>query len=859
MIDKLLYAALVVLAAFTSNVLAASWTVNVGEEAGLPVLTKGGAAAFSTSYAFWANNWKWAGQQTTFKVTAPFDYSVLGKNQTLNFDLASRIKKTASKQLAWTFDLDVHSAMPDAIGGGMVFKFDLDKFGRELGEPERLPKNQGWAWGRPGGSRVEMRFEPPLAVVFFERGRKDEIRAYFYKDGIPAGRRHYMATLTVSRDMAIGPTTSERFDPIDLAAWTPDILDWKTSPVDLSFLNAPEKPAGKRGFLKAIKGKLVFEDGTTARFWGTNLTAYTLFGTSKENAKQQARRLSELGFNLVRIHHHDSPWVNPNIFGAQNVPNTQHLDSAMLDKLDWWIKCLKDEGIYVWLDLHVERAIKKADRIEGFDEISKGQSAAIIKGYNYVNPSIQQAMQRFNEAYVNHSNPYTGTRYKDEPAIAAMLITNENDITHHFGNSLLPDKKVPKHNAIYMRQAEAFAATNGLSKDKTWRSWEHGPSKLFLNDLEQRFNAEMIAHLRAQGVKIPIATTNTWGANPISSLPALTTGNIIDAHSYGGIGELEKNPLYTSNLTHWIAAAQLADRPLSVTEWNVSPFPAPDRHTIPLYVAASASLQGWDALMQYAYSQVPLNTQDTPSNWHAYHDPSLISTLPAAALLYRQGHVQEALNTYVFAPSKEQLFYQNLSPASSVALRTAPEISRLVIALPQTKELPWLEKTAIPDGAKRITDSNQSLISGEASEAISDTGELRRNWEQGVYTISTPRTQAAMGWLGGRIISLPNFDLTATTRNATVVVQSLDEKPIATSSRLMISLGARSVLARSNQLPFYSEPVEGELSIAAAKGLKAYKKLAANGELHQIAAPYRDGRYVIKLDRTLQTYWLFLR
>lgn len=859
MIDRLLYAALMVLAALSPNVMAASWTVSVGEEAGLPVLTKGGATAFSSNYAFWADNWKWADQRTDFKVIAPFDYSVLGKNQLLNFDLSSRIRKPSNKQLVWTFDFDAHATVPDAIGGGIVFKFDLGSFGREMGDPELLPNNQGWSWGRHGKDRIEMRFDPPLASVFFERGRKEEIRAIFYKGRVSAGPLHHTAVLSLSGDMQIGPTVSERFGPVDLADWQTDIIDWKTSPVDLSFLNDQEKPAGKRGFLKAVKDKLVFEDGTTARFWGTNLTAYALYGTSKESVKQQARRLSELGFNLVRLHHHDSPWVNPNIFGDQKGPDTQSLSSAMLDKLDWWIKCLKDEGIYVWLDLHVQRSLKSGDQIEGFVEIRKGQAAADLKGYSYVNTSIQKAMQRFNEAYVNHRNNYTGLRYKDEPAIAAMLITNENDVTHHFGNSLLPDKKVPKHNAIYMRQAEAFAATNGLPKDKTWRSWEHGPSKLFLNDLEQRFNVEMIAYLRAQGVKAPIVTTNTWGANPLSSLPALTTGNIIDAHSYGGIGELEKNPLYASNLTHWIAAAQIADRPLSVTEWNVSPFPAPDRHTIPLYVAASANLQGWDALMQYAYSQAPLNTQSMPSNWHAYHDPSLISTLPAAALLYRQGHVQEALNTYVFAPSKDQLFYQSLSPASSVALRTAPEISKLVIALPQTKELPWLEKTVIPDGAKRITDPNQSLISGEASEAISDTGELRRNWEQGIYTINTPRTQAAMGWLGGQKISLPNFELTAITRNATVVVQSLDEKPIATSSRLMISLGARSVLARSNQLPFYSEPVEGELSIAAVKGLKAYKKLAASGELRQIAAPYRDGRYVIKLDRTLQTYWLFLR
>src|SRR5262249_14546811 len=150
---------------------------------------------------------------------------------------------------------------------------------------------------------------------------------------------------------------------------------------------------------------LVFDDGTPVRFWGTNLAAYALFGTDRENVKLQARRLSKLGFNLVRFHHHDSPWVNPNIFGDAKSLDTQHLSPAMFDKLDWWIKCLKDEGIYVWFDLEVGRNLKAGDGIDHFNEISRGKPAADLKGFNYVNDSIEQAMQRFNEAYLSHLNP----------------------------------------------------------------------------------------------------------------------------------------------------------------------------------------------------------------------------------------------------------------------------------------------------------------------------------------------------------------------------------------------------------------------------------------------------------------------
>lgn len=838
---------------------ATPWTVSADQRNGLPALTVGGNSVLSADYVFWGKNWSWAGLSTEFKVTAPFEYAITGKNQVLNFALAARAKKASSRQLVWEFDLDAASTTQEAIGGGISFKLNLPVFGSQLGEPELLPDNRGWVWGRAGGNRLEMRFDPPMASVYFERGQKNEIRTFFYKGEVPQGQRRHVATLNVSGDLTIGPSSTERFGLDDATAWPASILDWQTAPVDLSFLNAAEKPAGKRGFLKAVQDTLVFDDGTPARFWGTNLTAYTLFGTiRREDVRLQARRLSQLGFNLVRLHHHDSPWVNPNVFGDKS-PDTKTVSDAMLERLDWWIKCLKDEGIYIWLDLHVQRHFKSGDGIDDFDEISKGKATADLKGYNYVNASIEAAMQRFNEAYVNHINQFTGLRTKDDPAIIAMLLTNENDITHHFGNALLPDKRVPRHNALYMAQAEKFAVQYGLPKDRTWRSWEHGPSKLFLNNLENSFNVSMIGQLRALGVKAPVVTTSSFGGSPLSSLPALTKGDMIAVHSYGGTGELERNPMYGANLMHWMAAAQVAGRPLSVPEWNVSPFPAPDRHAIPLYIAASARLQGWDAIMQYAYSQQALTNSGGPSNWHAFNDPALIATLPAAALLYRRGDVREAATTYAFAPTRAQLFDQSISPANAVALRTAAEKGKLVIVLPATRELPWLEPSPIAAGAKMITDPHLSLIDGNASEAVSDTGELRRDWDQGIYTIDTPRTQAAMGWIGGKDIRLADVDIGVTTRNATVAVQSLDESAISKSRAIMISLGARSVPKTANQLPFHSEPVTGRLSIRAPKGLRLTARSGpARGE-REIPARYEGGRYHIDLDPSLATYWLMLK
>ncbi len=87
------------------------------------------------------------------------------------------------------------------------------------------------------------------------------------------------------------------------------------------------------------------------------------------------------------------------------------------------------------------RTSSRRDGITDFDEIAKGKPTADLKGFNYVNASIQEAMRRFNDAYVSHLNPFTGLRYKDDPAIIAFLLTNENDVTHHFGNACCPTRR----------------------------------------------------------------------------------------------------------------------------------------------------------------------------------------------------------------------------------------------------------------------------------------------------------------------------------------------------------------------------------------------------------------------------------
>lgn len=186
------------------------------------------------------------------------------------------------------------------------------------------------------------------------------------------------------------------------------------------------------------------------------------------------------------------------------------------------------------------------------------------------------------------------------------------------------------------------------------------------------------------------------------------------------------------------------------------------------------------------------------------------------------------------------------------------EKGKLIVAMPATKELPWLLRGGIPANAIVLRDPAQAVIDAKAIEAVTDTGELKRSWMKGVYTINTAKTQAVLGRIGGEKIRLADTDFEVKTRSATVAVQSLDEAPVFQSKQILISLGARAVPKSGNKTPFHVEPVEGKLSIKAPKGLRLYRQVESQ-KMEEVPSIYDNGRYVITLDSSLKTNWLFLR
>lgn len=681
----------------------------------------------------------------------------------------------------------------------------------------------------------------------------------------PAMRRPLLATrarsvtsllaVLVLPCLTFGASAAEPPAP-DTSKWFRDALRHDVSPVDASFLNTHERPAGRRGFLTTDGDKLVFADGTEARFWGGNLAAYALFA-DKEQIRQQARRIADLGFNLMRIHHHDSTrWVSPTVIDKDRA-DSRHLNSEAMDRLDWWIRCLKSEGVYVWLDLHVGRQFKAGDGItQGFDEIARRNGEA--KGFCYFNARVQELMKEFNEACLNHVNRYTGLAYKDDPVIVGLLITNENDLTHHFGNLMLADKGNPVHHGLFNAAVSDFAKKTGLPVAGLGRTWEPGPAKIFLNEVERRFNRTMLDHLHSLHVRVPAATTDHWGNGGLWSLPALTAGGVIDAHSYGKEGALSANPRQAANFVHWIGAAQVHGRPFTITEWNVE-YPATDRFTAPLYVAGMACLQGWDAPMIYNYSQRAFDKPARVDKWSTYSDPALAGLMPAAAIAFRQGHIHAARETFCLHLNREQLYFTHLDPAKSAAIRTLMEQHRFTVGLPDIPELNWDEATRPAPEVKLVTDPHKDFLPPGQPLVRSDTGEITRHWEEGWLTIDTPKTQCAAGQIGGRDAQLNDVTVSITTPQAAVVLTSMDDQPIHRSRKLLLTVMARVLPGPGETMPWLSEPVAGTIALRSQTAGLRLVPLAPDGrELEPVDLPRNAGAYTITLPAPRGTHWFLL-
>lgn len=719
------------------------------------------------------------------------------------------------------------------------------------------------------GTNTIFDVSPPRSVFMDSQLRIELVSNVIYA----ASPQITTITITTPETMQFYGVESESWIRSDTNNWFAFPVGPNGVPVDLSFLNKDAQgnfiPAGAHGFLTVSNSAFVFEDGTPARFWGVNCTAgAALAGTNR--AAQLAERLARLGVNAVRLHHLDS-WYNPIVDYNHPDGTTQHLSAPAMTNLDAMIFHLKQRGIYTVLDPWVQRCFKAADGVADYGYLGV-RGNFYLHPWVYMDTRMQELIALTWSQIWHHVNVFTGVAYKDEPAIIITEVINEG-LMQRGANHVSRQPWI----TIFTNWYETWARQNGFATNVGMNviSQNYGEGTLrFYVHVHRTFYNTMISNFHRLGVRIPI-NANNWSAWQWETL-AQSGYDFMDSHHYyggdqigpgSGLGGLwvSHPPNVPGTPFGKIAMHATPGAALTSSEWGNNP-PKTYRSAYPLGLAAIASFQEWDGFTGYAYSQAT-SPGTTLGEFEWETDPASVASLAAGALVYRRADVQPARDTVAFYyPGNNlwQLYWENSGE------RHLPNTRGFNVNIEQHKVLVVLSN-ALPTGlaiATNYTDLEAFNYVHPSTEITSDTGELWRDWNRGVGTINTPRTQAAYGLLGTLTQALvtANCVFSISTRYATVSLSSLTDAPLSNSYRWLLVAAARAEnygqaanramtrITQSGTAPVICEPVEGMVQVQCAATAATLYPIRVNGtRAPGVALNVTNGVVTIPLSAAYQT------
>jgi hypothetical protein len=309
-----------------------------------------------------------------------------------------------------------------------------------------------------------------------------------------------------------------------------------------------------------------------------------------------------------------------------------------------------------------------------------------------------------------------------------------------------------------------------------------------------------------------------------------------------------------------------------VSEYN-HPFPNDYGCEMPLLLAAYASLQDWDAVYGYTFAHKwtarELSGDVVTGYFDLCNEVSKLAQMPAASLMFQRGDVQPAKRLVKLAFDEHRL-YDSLKEKrwDRIQFFTDGELSPL---------LPLVHRLRIEKfNAARTTRAADIAFKEQASHIASDTGELL--WEAadkraGWLTVNTPRTQAAVGWIGGRTLRTADAEFRLNTPFCAVSLTALDGQPLSRAKKILLIAAARcantgmrwnvertSISDQWGGPPLLIEPVEGQIRLRRAASLELVPLDGAGrpqARRASLLAP--DVAFAIPLAKADATVWYLLR
>jgi len=638
------------------------------------------------------------------------------------------------------------------------------------------------------------------------------------------------------------------------------------SALDFTDIGGTGRPAGKYGYPVVRDGHFEFENlpGKPQRFYGVNFVG-AANNPDVALAKPFAENLARLGYNAVRMHHHDQGITG----GKDGV-----LDAAVMERFDAFVAALIENGLYVTTDFYVSRKPKYRDC--GIDRDGRFEKIDVYKRVAMFHEGTFQNFIRCSRAFLAHVNPHTGRRYADEPALGWISYVNEGTLGSAGFDWIetCRDDVLAKWKSwlAAKRQADkAYAAIPvtipSRPKDMTTGRNHRNAFLLFLADVERAFDRRVTRFVREEMKCRALVTNMNYGFKPPSYQKLIVDElDYMDDHFYVDHphflerswklpSELENGNTFqrTTEGAMCPVTRRIFGKPFVITEYNYS---GPGRYRCVGGIAtgAMAALQDWDGLWRFAWSHGDRGIREAKpmTYFDMSGDPLSLASERASMCLFLRRDVE---------PFTTAAAYQ-------VERATADSLSTVQLNVPTAwRPAAWWTKVgcfvgdAVPASFMTVGSSRDGRAElakmPERPEGLCSP--IAVDPSAGSFTISTFRT--AGGFAESGTISAAGLSAVVDTP-ATVWASSLDGKPLAESSRILVTHltdvqnsgityadSSRRILLDWGDLPHLMRNGSAEISIGLRPGDWTVHSLAPTGRRTGTVDSCRRGERLVFTSR----------
>ncbi len=627
-----------------------------------------------------------------------------------------------------------------------------------------------------------------------------------------------------------------------------DLMVKSGSALDFSSI-VPRDPAGTYGrVIINAQGRPAFEKkaSESVRFFACPVLPMHALTEKlcKDNAdiERFAEAIKRQGYNMVRLHFLDAYLMGQAVIPQKadatycEDPATIPIVPERLDRIMYFVSCLKARGIYIFLDLGTNTT-GYTDAYPWKNNMKPGEYEFGLMTDSHVRRNWRAGSMKL----LTTVNPYTGMKLADDPVIAVIVYFNEQNFRFGTGGKdFALDEFLGKGWRNFLK--ERYVSTEKLSeawKDVTnlkekasieklpaissvlWNNGQAGRDlALYMNkvcaETTEFYNKTVKGECGYKGITTQWDFIENQSETPLRAMmPAVTmhgyfahptdwmrTGSTIDQSS-----SLASGSWYTKILS----LTRMLDRPFFIIEyghvfWNRY------RHEQGLVFPAYAALQDWDSI---ALSHLPVelwpyrmtafnNTGHDPIN-RASEAISVLSylrrdTAPAKRTIefkvteddiFRNGNAYgrgfDFGLSMVYAVSKTGISYSGSlpQPSSKIAVKSDVQVSmgsaEFKTGTPASLSLAGLDGNAkaaliVSEMKKRGMLDSSNLSSPEERIFQSDNGEITmKTGMDGFFKLITARLEgtAAVKALPAKLNKL---ELISTSVPATVAAASLEVK-----------------------------------------------------------------------------------